>query len=451
MALGMAVIACSAGAGPTLDDPAHIAPTSTAVASMSSTLAATTATVTCDAEIDTPDAVSQTEALVARYASAVQADPADHDSLLYLGLAYYQLARETADPADYGRADEAFARLLAENPDDVEALIGRATVALARHQFADALATGQKALALSPRTARIHGVIGDALNELGRYDEAAASVDAMARLRPDLSSYSRVSYVRELRGDVPGAITAMEAAIEAGGPAVENTAYLRVILGNLQFAAGDLRKAEGAYRTTLQRMPGYVFALAGVARVHAARGDLNQAIACDRAAADRVPFPEFLIAQGEAQEAAGRHGDAQKTYAFVRQIEALFAANGVNTDLDLALFEADHGDPDTALTLAQAAYAATPNIKAADALGWALYQNGSLDRARHYADESLRLGTLDPSYAYHAGMIAKAQGDTSQARTWLAQSLASKIHWSPLHAPRAAAALAELGGPVAAR
>ncbi len=163
------------------------------------------------------------------------------------------------------------------------------------------------------------------------------------------------------------------------------------------------------------------------------------------------PFPEFLIAEGEAQQAAGRDTDAQKTYALVRQIEALFKANGVNTDLDLALFESEHGDPATALTLAQAAYAATPNIKAADALGWALYQNGQLDQARQYADESLKLGTRDPSYAYHAGMIAKAQGDTAQARTWLSQSLASNVMWSPLYAPRAQAALTELGGPVASR
>src|SRR6185436_11888920 len=102
---------------------------------------------------------------------------------------------------------------------------------------------------------------------------------------------------------------------------VENTAYLRVILGNLQLTAGDLTRAEGAYRTTLQRMPGYVFALAGVARVHAARGELDQAIACDQAAADRVPFPEFLVAQGEAQQAAGRDADAKSTFALVRQIE----------------------------------------------------------------------------------------------------------------------------------
>ncbi len=400
----------------------------------------------CAADSGTAPASTATEAMIAKYTAALKANPGDHDSLLYLGLSYYQHARETADPTDYNRADEAFQQLLTVNPDDVEALIGHGTIALARHQFASALAIGQQALALDPHTANIYGVLGDAQNELGLYDQAQASVDAMARMRPDLSSYSRVSYVRELHGDLPGAISAMALAIEAGGPVPENTGYLRVILGNLQFTAGDLQKADGAYRTELQLEPGYVFALAGVSRVSAARGDLDQAIACYKVAADRVPFPEFLIAEGEAQQAAGRDQDSRKTYALVRQIEALFAANGVNTDLDLALFESEHGDPATALTLAQTAYAATPTIKAADALGWALYQNGQFAQARTYADEALRLGYKDPSYTYHAGMIAKAQGDDAQARSWLQQSLAANPMWSPLYAPRAAAALAELGG-----
>ncbi|MEA2621106.1 MAG: hypothetical protein QOH61_16 [Chloroflexota bacterium] len=403
----------------------------------------------CQADSGTP-AASETDAQIAQYTAALKAAPGDHDSLLLLGLAYYQRARETADPTDYARADEAFQELLDQAPDDVEALIGRGTITLARHQFRDALAIGQRALALDTRVSRIYGVIGDAQNELGMYDEAVRSVETMVNTRPDLSSYSRVSYVRELHGDLDGAIEAMETAVRAGGPATENTAYLRVVLGNLWFLEGDLEKAHGAYAGALEGSPGYVFALAGEARVSAARGDLDHAIACYRAASDRVPFPEFLIALGEAQEAAGQVAAAEATYALVRQIEALFSANGVNTDLDLALFEADHGDAAAALALAQAAYAETPNIKAADALGWALYQNGRMHEALTHAREALRLGTRDPSYAYHGGVIAAAAGQEAQARTWLQQSVAANPHWSPLHAPRAVAALAGLGqSPVA--
>jgi tetratricopeptide (TPR) repeat protein len=391
-----------------------------------------------------------TEAAIKSYTELLKANPKDHDTLLLLGLAYYQHARETADPTDYGRAKQAFDLLITTNPNDVEALIGEGTIALARHDFAGALAIGQKALSLDSHIARIYGVIGDAQVELGRYDEAVQSVQSMVDTRPDLSSYSRVSYQRELHGQLDGAISAMESAVEAGGPATENTEYVRVILGNLWFLKGDQAKAELSYESSLAHSPGYVYALAGMARVKAAEGDLAGAIDLYQQAADRVPFPEFLIALGETQEAAGRMDDAARTYRLVRQIEGLFKANRVNTDLDLALFEAEHGDPATALELARAAYAATPNVKAADALAWALYKNGELPEARQRAQEALRLGSLDPSYQYHAGMIAKAQGDDAWARFWLGESLAANSNWSPLHAPRAAAALAELGpGPVA--
>jgi len=380
----------------------------------------------------------------------LQSDPRNQSALLSLGYAAYQLARETADPTEYARAEEAFTTALVDDPTNLDATLGLGTIALARHDFAHGLELGQQAELLAPRSARVFGILGDGLVELGRYDESLAAVQRMVDLRPDLGSYARVSYQRELHGNLDGAIDAMEQAVLAGGPAVENTEYLRVILGNLWFIAGDLDHAQGAYQASLDADPGYVFAMAGLARVAAARGDLDGSIAHWRQAADRVPFPEFLIGLGETQEAAGHADDATATYQLVRDIEALFAANGVRTDLEMALFEADHGHPAQAVALGRIAYADTPNVKAADALGWALYRAGALDEARTMAESAVRLGSLEPSYAYHLGMIAKAQGDDAAARLWLARSLARNADWSPLHAPLAAAALAELGdGPVA--
>jgi len=373
--------------------------------------------------------------LIDQASATVRANPDDTQSLLTLGLAWYQHARETADPSDYGRADQSFDRLLALKPSDTEGLIGKATIALARHQFANALALGDTARDQAPATARVWGVVGDALVELGRYDESAAAVQKMVDIRPDLSSYSRVSYQRELRGHLDSAITAMEAAVLAGGPDTENTEYVRVLLGNLWFLAGDLDKAGASYAASLAHSPGYVYALAGLARVAAARGDLAGAIDLYQQATDRVPFPDLLIALGEAQEADGRTVDSAATYRFVRDIEALFTANGVNTDLDIALFEADHGDVNLALTRAQAAYAEAPTVRAADALGWALYRNGRFADARPFAQEALRLGSIEPAYLFHAGMIAAAQGDVAAARQWLSASLARNPGWSPLRAP----------------
>src|SRR3989442_7058933 len=107
------------------------------------------------------------------------------------------------------------------------------SMALARPQFAAALDWGRKAHALEPASSRALGVIGDAEIELGRYPQALATFHQMINLRPDLSSYARVSYARELYGDVPGAIEAMQQAVEACGPGPDKTASTPVRLGEL--------------------------------------------------------------------------------------------------------------------------------------------------------------------------------------------------------------------------
>ena len=46
-------------------------------------------------------------------------------------------------------------------------------------------------------------------------EEAFDAVQTMVDLRPDSSSYARVSYLRSLHGDTEGAIQAMVAAVKA--------------------------------------------------------------------------------------------------------------------------------------------------------------------------------------------------------------------------------------------
>lgn len=389
--------------------------------------------------------VDKTDQLIWDYQQRVKASPDDVQSYAVLGAAYLQKARDTGDPTFYGKAQAVADAALARDPQNVDALIVAGTLANARHQFHDALAFGARARDLNPSVPRVYGVIADAQTELGMYDQAIATLQTMIDMRPDLSSFSRVSYARELHGDLDGAIEMMQEAVQAGGPSTENSAWVRVQLGNLLFGKGDLAAAERQYQATLALLPDYVHALAGMARVRAAQGNTAEAAALYQRAIARMPLPEFVIGLGELYESQGRAADAAKQYELVRAMEQLFKANGVDTDLELALFDADHGsNPGATLDLARAAYARRPSVKAADTLAWVLFRAGQPAEARRYADEALRLGSQDALMLFHAGMIAQASGDAAAARQRLDQALALNPNFSPLFAPQARQALALL-------
>jgi tetratricopeptide (TPR) repeat protein len=274
--------------------------------------------------------------------------------------------------------------------------------------------------------------------ELGKYDEALQTFQTMVDLRPDLSSYSRASYIRELHGDVDGAVDAMQRAVQAGGPNAENTNWTRVQLGYLYFNSGKLPAAETQFNQALASYPGYVYAIAGLGRVRAAQGNMEEAIKLMNQAVAIMPMPDFVITLGDLYQVTGQTKAADGQYALVATIEKLYQANGVDLDLEIALFNADHDkNLDETLALARKAYANRPSIYGADVLSWTLYKTGNYAEAKKYSEEALRLGTKDSLKLFHAGMIARKLGDKTQAREYLEQALAINPHFSILYAEEA--------------
>jgi tetratricopeptide (TPR) repeat protein len=380
--------------------------------------------------------------------AALERDLADNpsESQLYaaLGNAFLQKVRETGDPTFYTRAETALRQGLRRDPQDAGTLTGMGALALARHDFEGGLRYGMKAHAEAPQVVRPLGVIVDAQVELGRYGEAARMLQRMVDLRPNLASYSRVSYFRELHGDLKGALEAMRLGVSAGGDAAENLAYVQTLLGNLQFDRGQVGAASAAYRLALARYPKYVPAEAGLARIEAARGWLGPAIRRYRSIVARLPLPEHVVALGETELAAGRRAAAVRDLALVSVEQRLLQRSGVNTDTELALFEANHGDAERGIALARRAWASAPSVRSADALGWSLTRAGRPAEGLRWAIRALRLGSVDPAFLFHAGMSAKAAGRTDLARRLLTRSLAHNPRWSPLYAPRAKRAMEAL-------
>ncbi len=367
------------------------------------------------------EAPADPSAVVNQLEAATRARPDDAAGWQRLGVAYVGRAAQTGDPTFTDLAARAFDRADALAPQDFITLIGRGSLALSLHQFPDALELGRQAHEAAPFSAEALGVLVDAQVELGDYDAAAADLQRMLDVDPGLPALSRASYLRELNGDLPGAIRAMQQAGIAGSFNSYDVASVQALLGRLHFHNGDLEAAASALDRAEGALPGGVDAAIGRARLVAARGDVDAAVDELAPVVERTPRPDAAILLAELARAAGRDEQAADAEALVRTLLTLQAASGQDVDLELAVFEADRAErPDEAVRLARDAYDARPdNVFAADALAWSLHRGGDSAGAVRYAERAVRLDTADPLIHFHAASVFAGAGDDDRAREHL--------------------------------
>lgn len=392
-------------------------------------------TTTVAASADLPARISQLE-------DAVASDPEDWQSLQGLAVAYLQRAVESGDASFYALAGTALDRAERLQPGDTGMLVARGALSLSLHEFDAALAAGTAALAKNPDSATVLGIVADAQVELGRYDQAADTLQDMLDRDPGLPALARASYQRELRGDLSGALAAMRAAVGTATSASDR-ARVQVLLAGLLVQAGDVDTATAALDDARRLVPGLASARVAAARVLAARGDLAGAVASLQTLTAEQPTVEGLVLLESLQRASGDVDGAAQTAGVVRAVAALAEDAGQVVDLEMALFEADAGDPARALELGRAVHEARPdNVYAADALAWTLLRSGDVAGAQQAMRTALRLGTTTPSVRWHAAEIAAAAGDVEAAREHLRTVLEAAPWTASVEVP-AVRALAE--------
>jgi tetratricopeptide (TPR) repeat protein len=384
---------------------------------------------------------------VADAQAAVQAAPDSASAYAALGDAYLARARETGDPGFYSRANRALRAARRRDPSSIAALVGAGALAGLRHDFAQQLRLGMAARRAAPDLARPLTVIADAQVELGRYSDAARTIQRLVNLKPSLPAYARVSYYRELHGDLPGAVEAMRYAISAGG-SEESTAYVDTLLGDLELARGRIAAARTAYRSSLRDLPSFPQALTGLARIDAAGGDLKRAAARLRRSTDRLPMTAALVLLAEVEQAAARRelvrgGEhdarrwlraARADLAAARVQRRLLRASRTRPDAEAVLFEANHGSPRRAVTLGRRVWRAAPSIRSADALGWALTWAGRPGTGLVWARRALATGSRDPLFRLHAGVAARRSGRVREAERYLTAAVTGAAALSPASA-----------------
>ncbi|HEU4422981.1 MAG TPA: hypothetical protein VFR67_10665 [Pilimelia sp.] len=397
---------------------------------------------------DRPVAVSAVDRLTASIDRAQQrlaAVPGDHPTWAALGMAYLERARITADPSYYPKAEGALRRSLALRPhDNADAMAGLGALANARHEFTQARDWARKALRINPYDADSYAVLADAYTQLGQAAAATAAVQRMLDLRPGLPAYARASYDLEQRGQLTPARELLDRALATAVDA-SDVAFCRYHLGELAWNSGDLDTAEREYAAGFAADPTYLPLQEGRARVAAARGRTAAAIAGYADLTARTPTPANLLAYADLLRASGRATEADAQLALADAAHKLFLANGGTDNLAGAALAIAQGQPDAALRLAQQEWQRRQHADVADLMAWTLNLAGRHAEARTYALRAAATGARNAAYAYHLGLIERALGNRDAARRHLARAMAINPHFSPVDAPLAAKALAELG------
>ncbi|MEV5338613.1 tetratricopeptide repeat protein [Streptomyces sp. NPDC052676] len=398
-----------------------------------------------------PAAPPELSALIGEREAHLRRHPRDAAAWAVLGTAYVEQGRRSADPANYPKAERALhASLRVRARGNAEALDGLAALANARRDFRAARKWAEAALKADGERWTTYPLLIEAHTGLGDLKAAQRTLDRLKKLRSGPAVQARAAAVYWDLGWREDAAAKLADAVAAAGSAAERAAWLERA-GHLAWERGDREAALRHFQEALRTDPDQRAAQAGQGRALAALGRTSEALSAYRAALDKRPAPEYALELGELYESLGLGQAAQVQYDLLRERVRAAAKGGADEELLLGRFEADHGDAGSAVRRLRVEWRRHPSVAVADALGWALHRAGEHKEARKFAvrvtDREKGIGVRSALYSYHRGMIERALGHEGPARRHLQEALRLNPWFSPLHAPRARAALRALGEP----
>ncbi|MER5769046.1 tetratricopeptide repeat protein [Streptomyces sp. NPDC001985] len=399
-----------------------------------------------------PAALPELNALIAERERWLRANPGDEESWAVLGTAYAERGARFADWASLPRAEGALRRSLEVLPADrgnTEALLGLAALAAARQDWTTARDHALRAQQQRPRRWTVHRALVEAYGGLGDYNAVGTSLEKLTALYSGAQARGLAAQVYRDRGWREDAAANAHDAVSGAATVTERAAAL-CRLGDFAWERGDPEEALRSYGLALELDPGEHRARAARARALAALGRTEDAFRDYRAALEGLPLPEIALEAGELYESLGLTGEAGELYGRALAEAERAAASGVNQELLLGRYEADHGDPEEAVRRLTAEWErGRHSMETADALGWALFRAGRGKAALPYAKRATKEGPRIPLFSYHRGEIERALALYGPARRSIGQALRINPHFSPRLAPEARSALTRLGDPPA--
>lgn len=373
--------------------------------------------------LGSPDEVAHVASIYDEKKAILLQDPNHAEAYLALAELFMNEARITGEhPYYYPAALKMIAAIpnLAGRSDDIrfQAAYYKASILASQHEFQKALEAGEEGRKIFPRNAGIYGVLIDAHVELGNYEEAVRLSDLMVSIRPDLRSYSRISYLREIHGDPEGAIEAMNLAVDAAMPGYEQSAWCRLTLGNLYETYGKLDEAKMHYTIILQERPDYPFAYSGLASIAMKQGNAADAEQLLDKAIALIPEVSFYEQKAALMHATGRELAARQLADEVMAMMAEDQASGHLVDLELSQAQLHlRHDAHAAKASAEKAFAARPsNVDVNEVLAEIHCTMGDIAKAQEYMKVAMRTGSQDPSKNCLAGLIEVKAGNVAEGK-----------------------------------
>jgi tetratricopeptide (TPR) repeat protein len=373
----------------------------------------------------TAEKLSPAEQGMAQAQRLIEKNPTNYEAYNALALALSRRARETSDVKFYAEAEATLQKSFEISPDNFDGGRIKVWLLLGKHEFADAREEALKLNKRMPDDVMVYGFLTDANVELGNYAEAEKAAQLMLDLRPGNSpGVTRAAYLRELFGDVDGALDLMNMAIQSTSPSeVEDSAWILTQMGHLQLSVGRLNDAEKNLQRALALFPGYHYALGNLAKVRIAEKRYDEAVQLLQQRYEAAPHAENLYDLAEALQLSGRTEEAKNAFADFEKKSLIETNRADNSNRELIFYYADHAQqPLKALEVAQRERARRHDVYTLDAYAWSLHVNGSNQEARQQIEAALAVGIRDARMIRHAGEIALALGDQAATQKYFHQA-----------------------------
>src|SRR5215470_15105867 len=362
--------------------------------------------------------IAQAEKLIAK-------NPKDFEAYNALALALSRRARETSDIKFYTQAEEALQRSFEISPGNFDGERTHVWLLLGKHEFAAALEAAKELNRKMPDDVMLYGFLTDANVELGNYKDAEVAAQWMLNLRAgSIPGLTRAAYLRELFGDVDGALDLMQMAYQSTPPSEsEDRAWIITQMAHRKLATGKTSQAENLLQQALAMFPGYHYALGNLAQVRIQQKRYADAVELLKHRYEGAPHAENLYELAEALQLAGRTQEAKKAFAEFEKQSILESYRADNSNHELIFYYADHANESAkALEIAKREYALRHDVYTLDSYAWALYVNGRFEEAHKQIEAALAVGIRDAKLFLHAGEIALKCDDRAKAQQNLSQS-----------------------------